>query len=165
MLKIKTYAKVEVDNRMWEKMKGNLLKGGDKTVQVGWWADYHPSGPPTAQIAAWNEEGHVNMGMFAGTITPARPFIRKGFVPESKKIIPKFYKDIHLIAIGKKSWTSFYREFGTKLLKIMQETIHKWDTPPNSPATVGLKGFNNPLIETGYMQSSVKYRIVSKGGK
>ena len=140
------------------------LRGGDKSVQVGWWNSEHPSGVPTAQVAAWNEEGHINGGMFAGTVTPARPFIRTGFMPYSKNLVKAHYGDINDIAMGRSTWNEFYNKFGQQLVRVMQETIFKWDSPANSPTTIALKGFNNPLVETGYMQNSVKYKIVRKVG-
>ena len=162
---LNTNVKLKVDNRQWNKMARRLSTGGNKTIQVGWWGNRHPSGPPVAQIAAWNEEGHINGGMFAGTVTPARPFIRTGFVPYSKNLIKTYYRDFHAIAMGTTTWSRLYNDMGTRFVELMQQTIHKWDSPANSPTTIALKGFNNPLVETGYMQSSVKYKIVLRGAR
>jgi hypothetical protein len=165
MLKIKTSVKLKVDTKQWKKMEKRLLTGGDKTIQVGWWDSEHPSGVPTAQVAAWNEEGHINGGMFAGTITPARPAIRTGFMPYSKKLIPAYYGDINDIAMGRSSWNKLNNTLGAQLVRVMQDTIFKWDSPANSATTIALKGFNNPLVESGYTQNSVKYKIVRKVGR
>src|SRR5690606_37223309 len=61
---------VHKNTKQWDKMEKNLLRGADKVVRVGWWDSRHPSGVPTAQVAAWNEEGHMNGGIFSGTYTP-----------------------------------------------------------------------------------------------
>jgi hypothetical protein len=163
MPQITTSVKLKIDTRQWQRMERRLLSGGDRSVQVGWWNSEHPSGVPTAQVAAWNEEGHMNGGIFAGTVTPARPFIRTGFMPHSKNIVKTYYGDINDVAMGRTTWTKFYKTVGEQLVKIMQETIFKWETPANSTTTIALKGFNNPLVETGYMQNSVKYKIVRRG--
>ena len=34
-----------------------------------------------------------------------------------------------------------------------------WSIPMNAPLTVELKGFNDPLIDTGKMLDSVEYRV------
>lgn len=164
-LGLNTNVKLKIDNRQWQRMSRRLSNGGNKTVRVGWWGDKHPSGPPVAQIAAWNEEGHINGGMFAGTVTPARPFIRTGFIPQSKKILQTLYPDFHAIAMGTLTWSRLYNNLGVRYVQLMQQTIFSWNSPANSPVTIALKGFNNPLVETGYMQSSVKYRIVPRGAR
>lgn len=147
------------DTKQWDRMERRLL-GGNKTVDIGWWGTRHHSGETTAQIAAWNEEGHMNGGIFAGTITPPRPFIRTGFLPDAKKSIENYYPKIHLIAMGKLSWTAFYKRMAEDYVILMQETILKWNRPPNSPVTISMKGFNDPLINTGNMYDAVKHRIV-----
>lgn len=165
MIRLNTRADIKVDNRQWEKMKKNLLRNTED-VRVGWMDNIHPSsGEYVAQIAAWNEEGHVNGGYFAGTITPARPFIRTGFIPSVKKNISMYFPDIHNIAMGRSTWRRLNKKMGEDYVKLMQNTILKWDSPPNSPVTVSIKGFNNPLIDSGYMMKSVKYKIVPKGFK
>lgn len=162
-MKISTKVTVHSNRQQWDKMAKRLLHGSGKRIQVGWWGDYHPSGPAVAQIAAWNEEGHVNGGMFAGTITPPRPFIRMGFLPQSQAHLKNTFKDIHKIAMGTMSWSTYYRNLGRDYVELMQKTILEWKSPPNSTVTVYMKGFNNPLVETGYMQSKVKYKITARG--
>lgn len=157
--------KVQIDNKQWNRMSQRLTRGVPKAVRVGWWSSRHPSGVPTAQVAAWNEEGHMNGGMFSGTITPPRPFIRTGFIPKSKKTLPKYYKYIHRIAMGTYTWGALHRMMAEDYKKLLQETILSWDSPANSAATVAIKGFNDPLIHTGNMYDSVKSRLVAWGSK
>lgn len=165
-MKLNFSVKIKIDNKQWKKMERNLLRSANKTVEVGWWKSAHPSGVSAAQIAQWNEEGHVNGGMFAGTYTPARPFMRVGFMPMAiNKILPKYTKDIHLIAMGKATWTSVHKRLSKELVEGLQATILSWDKPSNSPVTIGLKGFNDPLIETGNMYDAVRSRIVPRGSR
>lgn len=163
-MKIKTTVKLKIDNKQWKKMSRNLLRSGDKAINVGWWKSNHPSGVSTAQVAKWNEEGHLNGGMFAGTYTPPRPFIRIGFLSDVKnKIIPKYINHVNMIALGRTTWTALHSSLSKELVDGLRQTILSWDTPANSPVTIRLKGFNDPLIETGSMYDSVKAKTVKYG--
>lgn len=145
-------------------MARRLTRSGDKAIDVGWWMSRHPSGVSTAQVAQWNEEGHPNGGMFAGTSTLPRPFMRLGFMPTViNKILPKYHFEVHRIAIGQTTWTSVNSKLSIELREALQETILSWDTPTNQPSTIQMKGFNDPLIETGNMYDAVKSRIVKRG--
>ena len=159
--------KVVCDTKQWKKMERNLLRYEGVFVQTGWWRNVYSNGVPVAQVAAWNEEGHMNGGMFAGTYTPPRPFMRQGFVPLAKKNLKKFYPFIHQIAMGTMSWKQMGKTMGETFTQLLQETILKWNRPANSPATVAMKGFNDPLIGiSGRMYDTVKYKVTfSKGEK
>lgn len=160
-IRVKTGVSLKIDRKQWDRMQKRLLApAGNKAVEVGWWRSMHSSGVPVAQVAAWNEEGHFNGGMFAGTYTPPRPFIRHGFIPLVKKDLSRYYSDINKIAMGTLSWQAFYLKMSKMLVATMQQTILEWDTPPNSPTTIGLKGFNDPLMNTGNMYEAIKHRIV-----
>ena len=41
----------------------------------------------------------------------------------------------------------------------LQQSITDTNTPPNAPSTVRRKGFNKPLIDTGYMRNKVDYAV------
>ncbi len=117
-------------------------------------------------------------------------FARKGrFVPQSKsnfasthahaayeiKIPPRpFFRT--MIAQNKDSWApqaaALLKQGKTpdEVLDIMGEllagqlraSIIAMQTPPNAPSTIRNKGFNDPLIDTGYMLSRVDYEVTSK---
>lgn len=160
-LRVRSKVTLKADRRQWDRMQKRLLSSaGNKSVDVGWWQSMHNSGVPVAQVAAWNEEGHINGGMFAGTYTPPRPFIRVGYINAVKKDMPRYLSDINKIAMGTLTWSSFYLKMSRMLVATMQQTILEWDSPPNSPATIELKGFNDPLMETGNMYEAIKHRIV-----
>lgn len=159
-MKLATKVKITINNKPWIAMRRRLTRSDARMIDVGWWGSRHPSGVPTAQVAAWNEEGHMNGGMFAGTRTPPRPFIRVGFYKEIRPLLQtRIVHGVNLIAQGRKTWTTFYRELGNDLVELMKEQILEWEKPPNKPSTVEMKGFNDPLIETGALYDSVKFRI------
>lgn len=107
------------------------------------------AGLPVAQVAFWNEFGTIK--------TPARPFFRT--MVESKS--PRWG-----IALGNALRKTNYN--GRAALAIMGEgirgqlrqSIRDWSTPPNSPRTVALKGFNKPLIDSAVMIRSAEYQVL-----
>ena len=54
------------------------------------------------------------------------------------------------------------KEWGDALVKVLKDSITTFDDPANAPRTIEKKGFDNPLIETGFMRDSVDWRV-SKG--
>lgn len=165
-MKLTMKVSLKSDDKVWRKMSRNLARGGDKAAAIGWWNSLHPTGVQVAYVAQLNEEGHENGAgsAFPGTITPPRPFMRLGFVPEMKKLLPSFVSEAHNIAVGKKSWTQVNESMGWKMKELLQDVIEDWNDPPNSPLTTSLKGFNDPLIDTGTMLDTVQSKVIRKGG-
>lgn len=157
---IRTSVKLTFDEKPWQKMKGRIKRTTSKSVRVGWWRSYYPDGTNVAQVAAWNEEGHINGGMFAGTYTPPRPFIRTIFLPEAAITVEKHARMMFAYFEGKMNISTFWQEMSKELQQKMQKAILEMKSPPNSPVTVAMKGFNDPLIETGNMYDSVKTMLV-----
>lgn len=159
-----------VDDSEWKKMRANLVKGQQLAVKVGFFPNaVYADGTPVALVAALNEEGHINGpgSRFPGARTPARPFLRAGFMPEvmqNKWVTPAVLKQIAAIAEGKSTWQQLYMRLGPVFTFMMQDQISKWQTPPNSPATVDIKGSNDPLIDTGKMMESVDFMLGRRTG-
>lgn len=155
---------VKVDKSVWEKIKKELAKGQDLELSVGWFPEaVYPDGTQVAYISMLNEEGHVNgqNAVFPGAVTPARPFMRVGFkdVLKSKKYQNLFENSIERILEGKSTFRQEYTRLGPIAVNDMKGVIDEWTSPPNSPVTVEIKGFNDPLILTGHMRDSVDYKV------
>lgn len=150
-------AKVVRDDRFWKRMHKRLLKGNGQTVSVGWFSGRHPSGESLAQIAAWNEEGHYTS---RGAYSPPRPFLTVGFMKKvrSKNFIKQYLYKIDAIAKGKYTWEKLGKELSENLKTMLKQEILDWKIPGNSPYTILLKGFDDPLIETGTMYDRIQTR-------
>lgn len=150
------------DDKVWRDMKKNLMKGQSLAVKVGFFEDAvygeENDNLPVAQVAQWQEEGT--------DMIPMRPFIGAGFmikeIEKHKWITPQVNQWIDAIARGRMSWTQLYNHLGPIFVQMMQKEIEKWQIPMNAPLTVELKGFNDPLIDTGKMMDSVNYRLGRK---
>ena len=166
-------AKVTVNKSGWNRLKKHLLKQAQSEVRVGWFQDqrYGPENGnlQMAQVANWNEFGGINGpdSQFPGARTPARPFMRVWY--------KDFLKEDDGVMLGMKllAATAFSRgDVGQALGLIgpvgrtaLQETMMRFDDPLNSPATEDLKGFNDPLYETGQLIMNVDFRVSKKGGE
>ena len=153
-----------VDNSQWKKMRKNLERGSHLAAKIGWFDTYY--GPDNnnlsvAQVAQWNNEGMgIPMRRFSDE------FKKRIEVKNPDWMTPKILSMIDEIAMGKRTWTSFYNEVGVVLVRVMQEEIEKFSIPMNAPLTIFLKGFNDPLIDSGKMLDSVEYQLgrTSLGG-
>lgn len=165
-MRFKTKVKILKNDKNWKSMRRNLLRSVDNTIDVGWWGNLrHPrTKMPLAQVAKWNEEGHSNGGLGAGTTTPPRPFMRLSFLPQSKILLmSRFVPKVRLIAEGKLTWTALKEEMKKELTDILKKSILEWNTPDNAPLTIKLKGFDDPLIETGSLYDGIRARVRRRG--
>lgn len=160
---------VTVDKRVWNRMKRNLLAGNRKSLDIGWFdgkmhTNNRTNSPPVtlAQLASWLEHGHVNGGIGAGTVTPPRPFMRAGFIVylrNNKDFANTVARHFTSVALGTSTWEQVYAQMGPQLVKALQAIMYAWNNPSNAPMTQSLKGFNDPLLETGELIAAVDWRV------
>ena len=160
------------DKKVWNSMKRRLSQGRSLSVDIGWFRGNMHVGKnglvlPTAQIAKWNEEGHMTGGMYGMHYVPPRPFIRVGFYQSI--ISDRSTRDLFItltrdVAEGRISWQRAYNILGARLLVRMQKAIKMDIYVPNKPLTIALKGHGVTLIDTGQMVNSVEYKISRSRG-
>ena len=63
------------------------------------------------------------------------------------------------IRLGETSLQTVLRTLGNKAQDDIKAEIVSLSTPPNSPLTIELKGSQNPLIDSGLMKDSVRWKI------
>ena len=162
--------KLKVDKSGWDKLKKDLIKLDQNEIQLGWFPEnqYGPenSNLPMATVAQMNEEGHRNNAdaAFPNAITPPRPFMRVGLKDALKGGPNKlqFKYMIEAVLAGQSSLSVMQ-----KSLPIFEQTLRQvmldWDTPRNSPVTVELKGFDDPLRNSGELIANVTAKVEKKG--
>ena len=160
MPKIDFQVKIKKNTKQWDKIVKNLSKDNTYSAQIGFWGNTYPDGIPVAQVAAWNEEGHMTK---TGSV-PARPFIRLRTFDRHLKhdIIDRYVYYVNYVALGLLTWKQLHDKLGAEIRDRMKQAIIEFDDPPNKPYTVMLKGFNDPLIETRLMLNSVKNRTIKR---
>ena len=148
------------DTRVWNQMKKNLRKGKSQ-INLGWFEgqNYGPENGnlPMAQVAQWVEEGQAWQNQ------PPRPAIRTMFIPtiaEADEFVKAAIPMIDMVAQGKLTWKKLHEKLAPKMLHLFKYTLNSYNIIPNKPATVKMKGFNDPWVETGTLIDSARFDVV-----
>ena len=155
------------DDKVWQKMKKNLMKGQSLAAKIGVFDKYYGEendNLPVAQVFQWQEEGTAG-GQGNGSGIPMRPAIRYFIMQleEEGKFIPFISKYLNSVAMGTMTWTQLYEKIGEAAAKDLKEVVDQWEIPPNRPATIAQKGGrNDPLVDTGTMRDSIEHKIGRK---
>lgn len=158
---MKTQIAISVNKKEWEKVKKRIITSSQNQLDIGFFAEdtygSDNNNLNVAAVAAWQEFGDARWNVNI----PPRPFMRTGLgnyvtTTAFKKILAG---ELKLVFSGKRTINKVYDNVGKVLKEKVQETILEWNTPPNAPSTIDSKGFNDPLIDTGFMYDSVKYKI------
>lgn len=151
---------IKVDKSVWENLKRNMMVGNNLENATGFFPEsVYPTedgGQQVAQIARDNNEGTVK--------NPTRPFMTVGFGTKFKTVEYEqlFKQAVSSIALGTSTATQEYTKLSPIFAKDLKQIIIEWSTPPNSPATIAAKGFNDPLIKSGLMRDSVQSKVETK---
>lgn len=88
---------------------------------------------------------------------PARPFMRTTITENKSKW---FHSFAELMNSSDAEPQNVLGTLGEKMVKDVQNSIGRWDTPPNAPSTVRKKrGRNKPLENTETMLRAVSFEI------
>jgi hypothetical protein len=136
----------------WNKIKTIISSIDKKSIEVG----FIDNSKNIATIAFFNEFGHKARD---GSQVPERPFMRNAI----KKYKESFFKEsadrIKSIMRFSLSVDSYLNQSGKFWQDKFKYSIAEFSDPANKPSTVKRKGFNDPLIHTGLMLATVKYKI------
>ncbi|MBX1020858.1 hypothetical protein I9086_00245 [Campylobacter jejuni] len=126
----------------------NLLNNKNK-LEIGFFetAKYE-NGEYVASVAKTQEYGNLKI--------PPRPFFRTAIQKNQVKWL-NIFKNQDLVNQDLELSLNQVGEIarGDVISSIMQT-----NTPPNAEATIKAKGSSKPLIDTGFMRSSVNFRVV-----
>lgn len=159
-----------VDKRQWEKLKKNFIEAQKVEGRLGWFpeARYGPENEnlQMAQVAKWNEEGHNNGSgaLIPGAETPPRPFMRVSLRNElvSGSNDKEFRRMVEAVAEGK-SILQPLKQAGNEFKNTLRQVMIDFDDPKNAALTIQLKGFDDPLINSGQLVANVDYKVSKKG--
>lgn len=164
--------KLTVDKSGWNKLKKELLKADSHEVQLGWFEGQNYGSDnenlPYAQVAQWNNEGHINgtSSLVPGAITPPRPFMTVGLKGALKAGANKDdFKDMIEALLQGKSILTAMKKSTTNFERTLRKVMLDWDTPRNAPLTVEMKGFDNPLVDSSELIANVTAKVEKKGSK
>lgn len=149
-------------------MKRRLNMLAQTSMEVGFFSDktYGPENDnlPVAQVAFWQERGTYHWATGEEHI-PARPFFLTTIdsFKRGRNVSKRLAIAVQMFLIDRMSPIPAMKNLGEFLQKQLQDSIERWSVPPNAKSTVDKKGFNNPLIETGFMKDSVAFRVIKRG--
>ena len=133
-------------------------RAGVPDVDIGFFSTArYQDGTPVAAVAAAHEFG-VRLDE-AGPNIPERPFFRQANARIEAGIADVLEGQIENGMLD----PAAAGRIGAWAAGIVQDSIVRLRTPPNSPATIARKGSSNPLIDTGHMRQSVTWRVHQQG--
>ena len=151
---IKKHPKAVLSVGFWDDMYEGIEKGfyssyGLGGKNTGKSRRYSPKKPiSVAEVAAANE--------FGGGHRPPRPFMRYTVKSRARKwrkivqdLLPQYAHDIKKVM----------EHLGEIAAEDLSDVIRIWTTPPNAPSTIKKKGFNDPLVDSGQMMNSVRWKV------
>lgn len=119
------------------------------TVEVVFFKGTHtyPNGKDVTEVARDNDKGTKRI--------PERPFM----IPAGNKAANKTINiTVHSIAGGMDEQQALSKA-GELFVGFIQKEITNLKEPPNAESTILKKGSSNPLIDTGDMRKSVKWKL------
>ncbi len=144
-------SKVIVKDFGWNKIKKEFDNMGNAFTAIGLFEeDVYQDGKPIALIGLYNE--------FGTDTIPARPFIRNWFDGNIRKTHKKVQDVIGKVLDKQISAQEALEELGEYGEEGIRKSIIDFRSPPNAPATIAIKGFNDPLIFTGQMRDDIKHK-------
>lgn len=130
------------DKEIYKKLKHQYA-----SAEVGFFeGEKYPDGTPVAAVAAHNE--------FGGGKTPPRPFMST-CMRNRRNVWRKVVQNNLAKEVDARKTLAALCE---QMVLDISDYIRIWTSPPNAPATIKKKGFNDPLVDTGRMMRSVDWR-------
>ena len=102
---------------------------------------------------------------FGSGTTPERSFIRSTIDENAERYAKAAEILLGLMVDGEISKFEALERMGQQIEKDIKEKIVNIKRPPNSPRTIEIKGFDNPLIHTGEMLGSIRYVIKTEANR
>ena len=95
-----------------------------------------------------------------GTKTiPARSFIRSTFDSNKAKYLRQLEGDLQKALRRGRPLKAAMVRLGNEQRNDIVKKITSLRVPPNDPATIAQKGSSNPLIDTGIMRATIRFRV------
>ena len=129
------------------------LQALDGSVSVGVFSDSgsEPDGTSLIDVAIWNEYGTSRI--------PQRPFMRIAADKNADKWADAAQKLSGMVADGSIGASHAKNIIGVQAVGDIQEVIGSNALQANAPATIMRKGSAAPLIDTGRLRQSIKFKV------
>lgn len=123
---------------------------------------FKESGKDLVKYAATNEFGAIIRRGGNSWIIPRRSFLVSTFNENLNKVLNQF-KSIKIdFRKGDANVVKKLKLIGLQQESAVRQKITNLKTPRNRPSTIKRKGSSNPLIDSGIMRGSIKYKLIRK---
>ena len=138
-------------HRLRDAIRRGMRARGVEAVKVGYFRDAEPyeDGTPVATVAFRNEFG---MGRI-----PERPFFRQALNVAQDDVNELLERSVNPETLHVDP--TLADRLGILVTQAVQKRILDLKEPPNAPSTIERKRSANPLIDTGRMRFSVKWKV------
>jgi len=139
-----------------DKIINRLQTSADNEVRTGYFAeDFYEDGMQVANVAAIQDNGSPEQRI------PPRPFMHVGLLRalKSSPYLKMYSQLLQKIMLGKLTVNAAYSQIGKFASEDLKQIISEWSSPPNALSTQIIKGFNDPLVDSGKMMNSSKFKI------
>lgn len=125
-------------------------------------AAHGEGGVTVLQVATWNEFGTMTAG---GEIhIPERSFIR-ATVDKNMQVYLQLVEQLHKkVILRQMTVEEALSLLGEKIQADIQNEIAAGIDPENAPSTIARKGSSTPLIDSGQLRQSIRYKVYVNGG-
>ena len=114
----------------------------------------YPDGTGAAQVAYWNEYGTKN--------SPPRPFFRTLIAEKSGS----WGRNLGVALVNTDNDVdASLKLVGSHINDQLTNSIREFSTPGNAASTIAKKGFDKPLLDTGFMENKGHDYDIQDGGK
>lgn len=181
--RINNRVKIKVNDSKWRKIEkeikildgaltaiglhaGTKTKDGSNQALIGYVNEFGTTITVTPKMRGYLHSQGIHLSPNTTTITiPERSWMRSWFDQNQKQITNVAKKLYGQVLDGKLKGKQALALLGEYAQKGIRKSIIDLKTPPNSQATIKLKGSSNPLIDTGGMLNSVHHKEYYGGKK
>lgn len=124
-------------------------------VSIGWHREsQYVDGTLAGDVAMYNE--------FGSESRPPRPFFSRTHENNKEKWKKYIRIELKKCISGKIKPKMLYEKLGLLVEGDIRESIQTFEKPPLAAATIKKKGFDKPLVDTGFMLRSVASEVEKK---
>ncbi len=129
------------------------LQALEGTVSIGVFSDSgsEPNGTSLIDVAIWNEYGTSRI--------PQRPFMRIASDNNNEKWSDMAHQMVDMVTDGSINARQAKNVIGVQAVGDIQEVIGSNALQANAPGTIKKKGSAAPLIDTGRLRQSIKFKV------
>lgn len=144
-----------------DRIMNDLLEMDGRFSDVGFHegVQHAASGKPAALIAHWNNSGTFKPGSGGQHHIPPRRFMKTAMERNGKGQLGKESERlVGSLIDGSVSTKEVSSRIGESHQRQIQKAINRFSTPANAASTIRKKGRNDPLTETGELETLVDHK-------